>query len=167
MIPRVLRNFNAFVNGVGYAGRISEAELPELSVKTDEYRGGGQDIGAEIDLGMEPMSATLKFGEYIADVLKTFGKMDGLATRITLKGAIQRDGETAVPVVAELHGGVKKSSLGSWKPGEGAEHEMEMSVRYYKLTIANDLIYEIDVDNMVRNIGGTDELASIRAAIGL
>lgn len=29
--PRTIRNYNAFVDGVSYAGRVAEAKLPELA----------------------------------------------------------------------------------------------------------------------------------------
>jgi len=167
MLPRVLRNFNLFVNGIGYAGRVTEAELPELSVKTEEHRGGGMDGVAEIDLGMEALGAKLTFAEYVPDILKSFGKLDGNAVRIQLRGALQRDGEPAIACIVDLHGGFKKNGMGSWKAGDLATNEVEMSVRYYKLSIGGEDLIEVDVDNMRRVIGGVDELASIRAAIGL
>lgn len=167
MIPRVLRNFNCFVNGNSYAGRVTEVELPEISVKTEEHRGGGMDAPAEIDMGLEVMSAKITLAEYVPDVMKLVGKMNGVAARLMFRGAIQRDGEKAIPVIAELHGGIKKSTAGSWKAGDLATHENEMSVRYYRLTIGDEVIYEIDVENMIRRIGDVDELESIREAIGL
>lgn len=166
MIPRVLRNFNLFVNGIGYAGRVTEAELPEFSVKTEEHRGGGMDAPAEIDLGMEGMTAKLTFAEYVAEIFKLFGKMDGNAVRIQLRGALQRDGEVAKALIVELGGGFKKNGMGSWKAGDMASNEVEMSLRYVKVTLDKDELIEIDVDNMIRKIGGVDELESIRAAIG-
>lgn len=166
MIPRVLRNFNAFVNGVSYAGRVDEVELPEFSVKTEEHRAGGLDAPVEIDLGMEAMSAKLTMAEAVADLIKTFGRMDGSATRLQFRGAIQRDGETAIPLIVDMHGGMKKLTLGSWKAGDKATVEHEMSIRYVRINLGGEDLIEIDVDNMTRVIGGVDELASIRAAIG-
>ncbi len=132
MIPRVLRNFNSFVNGVGYAGRISEVELPELSVKTEEYRGGGMDGNVELDMGLETLTAKFNFGEYANQILGLWGNMDGNAARIQLRGALQRDGETAVPMTVDLHGGFKKNTLGTWKAGDLTQNEAEMSIRYLK-----------------------------------
>jgi len=167
MIPSVLRNFNAFVNGVGYAGRVTEAELPELKIKTEEHRAGGMDAPIDIDLGMEGMTAKLTFAEYTPEILGLFGKMDGNSARIQLRGALQRDGETAKACIVDLHGGFKSANMGSWKAGDLATSEHEMSVRYYKLRIADEDIIEIDIDNMIRKIRGIDELASIRDAIGM
>lgn len=167
MIPRVLRNFNLFVDGTSYAGRVTEAELPEINVKTEEHRGGGMDGVAEIDMGLEAMEAKLTFAEYIADILKRVAKVNGNGVRIQLRGALQRDGEKAVPCVAELHGAFKTSTMGSWKAGDLATHEVSMSVRYFRLTLGGELMCEIDVDNMVRRIGDEDQMESIREAIGL
>lgn len=167
MIPRVLRNYNCYLNGVSFAGRVDEVELPELSVKTEEHRGGGMDGTAELDMGMEAMTAKITLAEHIAEAIKTFGRMDGNATRLQFRGAVQRDGERAIPLVVDMHGGMKKLGMGSWKAGDKATVEEEMSIRYYKLTLGNEELVEIDVDNMIRKIGGVDELESIRAAIGL
>jgi P2 family phage contractile tail tube protein len=167
MIPRVLRNFNVFVNGSGYAGRISEVELPELSIKAEEYRGGGQDGVVSIDLGLEAMSTKLTFGEYDTTALAMFGNMDGNATQLQFRGALQRDGETAIACVCDLHGGFTKSTMGTWKAGDLANLEMEGAIRYYKLTIGDTVVYQIDIDNMIRIINGVDQLASIRSAIGM
>jgi hypothetical protein len=165
MIPRVLRNFSAFVNGLGYLGRVTECELPDLKVKTEDHRGAGMDAPVEIDMGMEVLTAKLTFAEYIPDVMKQFGNL-GSETRIQIRGALQRDKEIAVPCVVEFNGGFKTATMGTWKTGDIAMFEAEASIRYYKLTIGTDVIYEIDVDNGIRNIGGVDVLASIRAAIG-
>lgn len=49
MLQKILKNFNAFVDGRGYAGRIDEISLPKLSIKTEEHRAGGMDIPVAID----------------------------------------------------------------------------------------------------------------------
>lgn len=142
MIPRVLRNFSAFVNGRDYVGRVTECELPALEVKTEEHRGGGMDSPAEVDMGMNLLTSTIKFAEYDPDLLKLFGKL-GPQERVMLRGALQRDQETAVPCVVEMNGGFKSAKMGSWKAGDVAELELEASLRYYKLEIGEETIFEI------------------------
>ncbi len=44
-LPRNLVNINAYKNGVGYLGVISEFEQPKLAIETEDYRGGGM-LGA-------------------------------------------------------------------------------------------------------------------------
>jgi P2 family phage contractile tail tube protein len=42
-----------------------------------------------------------------------------------------------------------------------------MTLEAFKETIGGQLITEIDVINMVRNVGGVDRLAEQRAALGI
>lgn len=167
MLPRVLKNMNIFVEGIGYAGRIKECEPPEVKVKLEKYRAGGMDGEKEIDMGTESMKAKMQFAEYIPEVLTRTALSDTEGTRVTMRGAIRRNAEDAIAVVIELHGSFDSATLGKWKSGEAADHEVEMSVGYYKATIDGKRIFEIDVDNCVRFVGDTDVLATIRAAIGM
>lgn len=168
MLPRILKNFNGFVNGKGLAGRLDELELPEISLKTDDFRAGGMDSEVEIDMGTEKMMAKFKFADPDPDVLGLVGLMDGNSARLVAKGSYVRDHDLArVAVVAEVVGRVKKGSLGQWKAGQKADADYEMSVNYYKLTVGGREVYEIDVENMIRRINGVDQLAGIRSDIGI
>jgi P2 family phage contractile tail tube protein len=163
MIPRILRNFNVFVNGSGYAGLVSEAELPEIALKTEEHRGGGSDTPVELDLGTELMTAKITLAEYNPTIMGLVGTV----ARVQLRGALVRDNEAAVPMIVEMLGLFKRSGLGTWKAGDLASNEQDVSLRYIKITIADQVITEIDAENTVRIIAGVDQLASHRAAMGM
>lgn len=168
MLPRILKNFNLFVNGKGLAGVADEIELPEISIKTDDFRAGGMDADTEIDMGTEKMTAKWKLADPDADVLSLVGLTSGNSARVIAKGAYVRDSDGAkIAVVAELAGRVKKGGLGQWKSGSKADNDCEMTVNYYRLTIGGREVWEIDVENMIRRIGGVDQLAAIRAMIGM
>ncbi|MBJ9952946.1 phage major tail tube protein [Acinetobacter baumannii] len=62
---------------------------------------------------------------------------------------------------------VVKISQGKVKAGELPKDKYDMSLTYYKQTIAGKVIHEIDVINMVRIIDSVDVLADIRNAIGI
>lgn len=166
-MPRVLKNMNLFVDGRGYAGRIDEIELPKLTLKTEEHRAGGMDLPVDIDLGMEKLESTMTFSDYDPELFKFFGLLDGAQTQITVRGAIQKQGEEAIPVVINLRGGWKELDTGSWKPGDKSTLKAAMAIIYYKLAISGEELAEVDAQNLVRRIGGKDQLASIRAAIGM
>jgi UDP-N-acetylmuramoyl-L-alanyl-D-glutamate--2,6-diaminopimelate ligase len=65
MLPKILKNFNVFVDGRGYAGKIDEITLPKLTIKTEEYRAGGMDIPVSIDMGMEKLEADTPYSIFI------------------------------------------------------------------------------------------------------
>jgi P2 family phage contractile tail tube protein len=166
MIPKILKNFNAFVDGRGYAGKVDEITLPKLTVKTEEHRAGGMDVPVEIDMGMEKLEAEITFAEYDAELFRLFGLVDGNSVSVTLRGAMQAGGE-AEPVVVTLRGSFRELDSGNWKAGDKATLKCMMAVRYYRLNINGSDAIEIDAENMIRIIGGEDQMASIRQAIGI
>lgn len=165
--PRVLRNFALYINGDTYAGKCSVIELPKLKIKTEEHRAGGMDAPAAIDMGMELMTMKFTMRELTPGMLRRFGLFDGQGTRLLARGALQRDGERAIAAKVEMQGAYTELDLGKWEPEKLHEVEIEAALRYFKFEIGNDVMYEIDVDNMIRKIGNRDELESIRRAIGL
>ena len=166
MLPKVLKNFIAFVDGRGYAGRVDEITLPKLSIKTEEYRGGGMDVPIDIDLGMEKLEAEITFSEYDSELFRLFGVMDNSTVNFTLRGGLQGTGD-AEPVVINLRGKIKALDSGSWKAGDRATLKCMIAIFYYKLTIDRRELIEIDAENMIRKINGVDQLSSMRQALGV
>jgi len=166
MLPKILKNFSAFVDGRGYAGRVDEITLPKLSIKTEEYRGGGMDVPIDIDLGMEKLEAEITFSEYDPELFRLFGIMDNSTVNFTLRGGLQGTGD-AEPVVINLRGKIKELDSGSWKAGDKATLKCMIAIFYYKLTIDRRELIEIDSENMIRKINGVDQLSSMRQALGV
>ncbi len=160
-IPKVLKNFNLFIKGKGFAGRVQEVTLPKLSIKTEEYSSGGMDIPVDLDMGMEKMECQMTLSEYNPDVLKLFGLASRSPVDAVLKGALD-DEESVTKVQVELRGMWKELDMGSWKTGEKQTLTASMSVRYYKLTIGPEVLVEIDATNFERKIYGADQLAQVR-----
>ena len=166
MLPKILKNFSAFVDGRGYAGRVDEITLPKLSIKNEEYRGGGMDVPIDIDLGMEKLEAEITFSEYDPELFRLFGIMDNSTVNFTLRGGLQGPGD-AEPVVINLRGKIKELDSGSWKAGDKATLKCMIAIFYYKLTIDRRELIEIDAENMIRKINGVDQLSSMRQALGV
>lgn len=166
MLPKILKNFSAFVDGRGYAGRVDEITLPKLSIKTEEYRGGGMDVPIDVDLGMEKLEAEITFSEYDPELFRLFGIMDNSTVNFTLRGGLQGTGD-AEPVVINLRGKIKELDSGSWKAGDKATLKCMIAIFYYKLTIDRRELIEIDAENMIRKINGVDQLSSMRQALGV
>ena len=166
-LPRVLKNMNLFVDGRGYAGRIDEIQLPKLTLKTEEHRAGGMDLAVEIDLGMEKLEAELTIADHDPEVFKLFGLLDNAATQITIRGAIQAQGSEAKPVVVNLRGGWKELDAGTWKPGDKSTLKVSVAASDAPRPLAAEELSESDAIKRGRQVGGTDQLEAIRAAIGV
>lgn len=164
--PKVLQGFNLFVDGRGYAAKVRECELPKLTIKTEEFQPGGFDAPVEMDMGLEKLETNFTLLDYDADVLKQFGLGHNNTVPVTLRGALSYGDGTTVPAVVQLQGMFREVEPPKFgKPGK-LEMKATMSLKYYKLEINGETIHEIDVENMVRIVGGVDYLASMRENIG-
>ncbi len=162
--PKYIRNFNAFVDGVSYFGKAATGKLPDVKIQTAAHRGAGMDGPVGIDMGTEGMTAELSFAEWDPVILKKIGTQQRLVFRPAARG---EDSFDATPIIATISGLITTQELPELKPGENSVLKMSVDVRYYKLEIDGAQIWEIDLVNGKRVIGGTDQLASIRQAMGL
>ncbi len=168
MIPSVMKNMNAFIDGRGYAGRVESLTPPKLVRKMEEFRAGGMDAPVDIDMGQEKLEAEFTLAEFDKEVLKLYGAVNHSAVLVKFKGARQRDTDgsvTAVEVV--LQGRWKEIDTGEWKPGERAGMKVSMPCTYYRYSEDGVDLIEIDVVNMICKVDGVDRLAEMRKALGL
>lgn len=163
----VLKNINLFVDGRGYAGQVEEVNPPKLTLQTEDFRAGGMDAPVELTMGMEKLEADFTLISYDADVLAQFGVAEGFTVPFVMRGALESLDGTIKPVVITLRGKIKELDSGTWKAGEKPSLKVALALSYYKMQHADTVIHEVDVENMVRTINGTDALASTRAALGL
>jgi uncharacterized protein len=161
-LPSVLKAFSVFIDGRGYAGKCDTATLPKVSLKTEEHRGGGMDGSVELDMGMEKLEASATFAELLGEIVSLVGTRKPM----TLRGSIEGP-DGVKPCIAVIRGLWKEADPGDWKPGEKGALKVMCAPDYYKLTIGGRVEYDIDVAAGVRIIGGVDQLAGRRAALGI
>ena len=166
-VARLLKNISLFVDGRGYAGKVDSFTPPKLTVKTEEHRAGGMDAPIEVDMGMEKLEAGLTLSGVDKDALKLFGLTTGSFAPMTLRGASQGDTGEVEAAAIHMRGQVKEVDWGDWEPGAKAPVKLMVALRYYKLEVAGETVHEIDVENMKRIVDGVDQLAELRAALGL
>ncbi|SMG67253.1 phage major tail tube protein [methanotrophic bacterial endosymbiont of Bathymodiolus sp.] len=167
MLNDILKNMSLFVDGRGYAGNVEELNLPKLAMKTEEFRAGGMDAPVEVEMGMEKLECDFMLTRVDKDLLKIFGLAPGNTVPLTIRGALVSDDGTQTPVAVNLQGTLREIDWGNWKAGEKASLKCAVALRYYKLTHGGEVVHEIDIPNMVRIIGGVDQLATTRDALGL
>lgn len=163
----VLRDFNLYVDGIGYAGQLKEYVPPKLTIIEEDYRAAGMDAPLGIDLGMEKLVAECTLGAYDADILGRVGQTL-LDTTFVIRGALVTERDIPTPVVHTLVAkGVRAIDPGTWKPGEMAELKFTIHPHYYRIDHGTNLaLTEIDVRNGIRRVQGIDHLESIRAIVG-
>jgi P2 family phage contractile tail tube protein len=68
----ILKNFNLFVDGVGFAGNAEEVQLPALNIIEEDFRAGGMDSPIGLDMGIEKLETSFKIAGFSSVVLKQF-----------------------------------------------------------------------------------------------
>lgn len=161
----ILKNFNLYVDGRGYAGNVDEMTLPNLAIVGEDYRAGGMDAPVEVDMGMEKLESTFVLSKFDADIDRLFSSPGFIA--LTFRGAVESLDATVRPVVVKMSGKIHGIETGTATPGTKATKTYRVPLVRYSYTLDGVAVHDIDVLNMKRIIGGVDRLAEQRRAIGL
>lgn len=164
--PRVIRNFMAYKNGIGYMGRVSVGKIPEIKIKTDSHRGAGMDGQAAIDMGTEALQTELTFDEYVTEVITSWGTNDRIVLRPAAQARTDAPDEAAAYIftMGVLNSGLEFDEL---KAGETSKMKVTGELDFLKVEKDGEELIKIDVENGTRVVGGVDQLAGIRRAMGL
>ncbi len=162
-LPHSLVDFTAFVDGVGRAGKVTEGAGPKVALLVEEYIGGGMGGSVDIPMGaVEKMETTISMNGVEADYYRHIGKTIGM----TYRGATN-DGESTQAVIHQMRGLMREADGDAMKRKDKGMVKNTMTVEYYKLTIGNDVVLEIDVMGKRFIVDGNDIWAEQRAALGL
>lgn len=163
----VRKNFNAFIDGRGYAGQVDEFNPPKLTLVTEEFRAGGMDAAIDVNMGMEKLTADFSLKAYDSNVLALWGVAEGQQVPFVLREALESFDGTVKAVVHTMRGKILAMDPGTSKAGEMPNLKCDLTLTYYKLVHDGVTIHEIDVENMVRIVNGVDQLATMRAALAI
>lgn len=167
-LPRKLKNFIVFNDGTIYMGQVPEADLPSLTRKMEEYRGGGMNGPIKLDQGMEGMEFNWTLAGFERSLIAQWGTLSHNGVLLRFAGAIQSDDEPiahALEVV--MRGRHEEMTFGTAKAGDNTQIKVKSALSYYKLSIDGEVLIEIDFVNMIENIAGEDRLAATRLALAL
>ncbi|MDN4056348.1 phage major tail tube protein [Massilia sp. YIM B02763] len=167
-MPRQLKTFATFIDGVGYAAECNEVTLPKLTRKMEEYRGGGMNRPMMTDNGGEKLQLEHSYGGLMRDILKQYGVTTHDGVQIRFVGSY-RAADQADPMAVEItaRGRHSEIDMGTAKPGDETTFKVTTELSYYKLTIDNEDVIEIDILNGIEKVNGVDLTQKDRKAIGL
>ncbi|PKR55062.1 phage major tail tube protein [Thalassospira marina] len=169
MLPKILKNFNIIIDGIGMVGLAEEVVLPVLERDTEEFRGGGMLGPVELDLGMNAMKLEATIIENSPNIIKAFGLADASGVQTRFLGAQQADdsSNSVTAIEVSVRGRWKKIDMGTVKGGDLAKMKIELPITYYKYTANGDVLVEIDLVNGKEVIGSVDRQQGIMQASGI
>ena len=114
----ILRNFNLFIDGIGYAGNVESFTPPNLSLATEEFKAAGMIAPLEVETGMlEKLEASFTLTKIAPEVEARVGNWLKPIS-LTARGALQDFDGNVKECVVKLTGKIKSIESGEWKPGE-------------------------------------------------
>ena len=135
-LPRKLKNFVLFNNGIAHVGEVPEVNLPKLSRKLEDYRSGGMSGTVKLDFGMEAMEMEWTAAGYMKELFTAWGTLrhDGVLLRFA--GALQADDSESVDTLeVVVRGRHSEIDPGKAKAGDNTEIKIKSAISYYKLTL--------------------------------
>lgn len=168
-LPKHLKNFNVTFGISDFSAICEEVTMPKLKYKTEEWRGAGMAAPIEIDVGMEKLEATFKFGEQTIEGYLSAGvTFSGLVTATIYAHLAAPDGGTE-GVACILRGWIKTVDPGTWKAGDpkAATQTLEMAVQSWILTRGLVPLVTIDVMSGISLIGAFDQHEAARKNLKL
>lgn len=166
-LPRKLKNFLLFNDGVGYIGEVPEVTLPKLQRKMEDYQGGGMQGPIKLDMGMQGMDAQWTAAGFMADYLSQWGAVTHDAVQLRFAGALQGDDGVIGQLEVVMRGRHEEIDFGKAKAADKTEIQVKTVLSYYALILDGVTLIEIDLVNMVEIVNGVDRLADIRSALGI
>ncbi len=163
----ILKYCNVFFDGRGYAGVASAVEVPKLEVATREYNAAGMAGPIEVRMARldSVLMAKLTFQGFDPNLYQNLFTPEGDLIPLTIKGSTEDgDGRTHAHTI-NMRGFIKTLDEGEWKDGEEVPLKIDVSLRYYKRIRDAVELFEIDQENMIFRVNGTDKLAQHRANI--
>jgi P2 family phage contractile tail tube protein len=165
----ILQGFTMFLNGSDYGIDTEEVELPIPTPLTQEYRGGGMDLGlAQPMAAIEALQVTVKMAGHSPDIMKRMALAPGRTTRIHFRaGVLTEQTGNIVSHVCIVEGSINGGSRDRWQRGEKGGVEFVVNgIIYLRYEADNDIIHELQAWPPKRVINGNDQLAQLNAALG-
>ncbi|WP_330927084.1 phage major tail tube protein [Candidatus Sororendozoicomonas aggregata] len=168
MIKDILTNMNMYFDGNNFVGEVQELTPPKVTPKFREYMAGGMGAAVDIPTGeVEKLESSFTLNSVSKVVLKQLKVVPGSTVPFEFRGATVSQDGTKGKVVVTQRGLIKETDYGSWKPGDDTSLKIGMTLDYYRLSIDDEVIHEIDPVNFVCVIDGVDQTKELRSALGI
>ena len=166
-MPKILKGFNAFVDGENQYGVTVDITRPKIARKTEGYTPGGGVMEMTVVHGFEKLEVEIASKGYDADILKSMSSSIS-GKLIRYQGALQEeDSDEYKTLRGEARGRIIEADPGSDKQDDGGQHKFKIALVYWKETLDGEPIVEIDAIGNRAAFGGKDEREGLRAALGI
>lgn len=169
MNPKLVKDFHTFVDGRSYTGLVQDVEPPKLVRKCEEVLNGGMIAAIDVPMHLEKLEMSFTTNEHNKNLLLLYGVASGSGVLLRLRLAVENcdPGAQAEPVEYVVRGIIREIDPGTVEVGKKSEIKYQMSLTYFRQSVNDEVVIEIDTLNYVFIVGGIDIYASRRRALAL
>ncbi|MBC7907027.1 MAG: phage major tail tube protein [Rhodospirillaceae bacterium] len=167
-LPKVIKSWNLFIEGRGYAGVAEKTKLPKLEKEMEAWRAAGMLGAIKLDLGMKELEMEFTLGEFNADVLAMWGLNDasGIGARF-LAAAVAEDGGGTDAIEISVRGRWESLDFGDVEGKKMSKLDVKMPLTYYRYNRNGTTLIELDMISGKEIVNGVDRSAERLKAIGI
>lgn len=165
----ILQGFTMFLDGMDFGIDTEEVDLPVPKPLTQQYRGGGQDLGMNMPMSaIEELEVTVKMAGQNPEIMKRTALAPGRTSRITFRGGVLTEGDGRIVThMCIVEGAINASSRDRWQRGEKSGFEFVTNgIKYFRYEADSTVIHELQAWPPKRIVNGIDQLAELNAALG-
>lgn len=160
MIPKILTNFNLYVNGRPQSGKAKTVTPPAVQLTMIEHQGGGMFGKAKIPVGHDALEMQFTMAEYAKDVMREAGKPIDIP--VTMYGHAD-DGQGNTQAVSYFCRGKLSVTPDSATPGQDNGVSFRVDCTALRIVVDGTTTHDIDVPSGRFIVDGMDYAASMRA----
>lgn len=171
VVPERLNDFRVYRDGSNDLKGLADLQLPSFDPLKDTVKGAG--IGGEYESPTLGHFGSMKLAfNWRTITLDQLLMLQQQAQRLDCRGAFQDyDAAAGTYVIRQVRvvvqGPPMKVDPGKFDKGAQTGGSSEIEVMYIKIEIGGRTIVELDKLNYVYTVNGVDQLAAVRAALGI
>ena len=157
------------IEGDQLLGEVTAFTPPIVAERTADFT-NGMGIVEEVDLGLQKLESTFTLQSYRPEIFSAIAarKQGEIPTTLTFYSSLaQGDGSAEVPQVQIMRGHVSGIPAESVSPDGVSTYDVRFVPRYYKRTIGETDVIEVDLDNLIFITGGVDRWEQKRTNLRL
>lgn len=168
MLPRILKNFNVFVDTHNWVGVAESVTIPKITKKTDDYRGAGMIGDVALGMGYEKLEGEVKYAGFDVRQYRQLGVCGTSDLPIRFVGVYERqDNCSTQSVEIYMRGQATELDPGESKNGERTEVTTTYNFTYFRLEVDGVVQVELDFVRGIERFGDSDVAEQIRELLGL
>lgn len=163
----IFLDFTVWVEGVGKIGECPSFQPPEITIATEEYRGGGMDGTVDVPHGVEKIEFSFDMHTWDPHIWGQLSYGPGsLRKRIQFRGYTQTYDGTEAGVKITTYSLVRAVRPQGIDAGGKSMTTVDLSASYYRHEIGDQVVNEIDIFARTFFINGVDRSAAARTFLG-